>query len=51
MENEPIKYYHAKPLERLEWFVITLFSLLAWFFYLVDSPVFIFLLAFAGKSV
>jgi len=51
MENEPIKYNHAKPLERLEWFLIILFSLLAWFYYLVDSPVFIFLLAYAGKSV
>jgi len=51
MENEPIKYNHAKPLERIEWFVIILFSLLAWFFYLVDSPVFILLLAYAGKSV
>ena len=51
MENEPIIYNHAKPVERLEWFVIILFSLLAWYFYSVVSPAFIFCLVYAGKSV
>lgn len=51
MKNEPIKYNHAKPLDRVKWFIIIVFGLLAWFYYLVGSPVFVFLLAYAAKSV
>ena len=51
LDNELTKLSHSKTMHLLYWGISVLFGSLAWFYYSVASPVYIFVLVFAAGHV